>query len=250
MGWIRLDKAIRENFLWNDGEPMSRGQAWIDLLLRANFEDNVSILRGKPTLIKRGQLHTSILHLAQEWRWSRERVARFLKLLEDEEMIKTERTTHGTTITIVKWGVYQGGCTTDEATDKSTHEATDKSTDKSRYNNNTNKRITNKPEAYFDDDEINEAFKEFIQMRKKMRSPLTDKAIELQISNVKKHSGGNKQTAITIINNSIMNGWKSIYPLKEDKKAKPKQTGFNNFEQREHDASYFEEMERRAIMGG
>lgn len=238
MGWIRLDRAIRDNFLWNDGEPMSRGQAWIDLLLRTNFADNVSMLRGKPTLIKRGQLHTSILHLAQDWRWSRERVMRFLKVLEDEEMIKTDRTAHGTTITIEKWELYQSGdtadkttdTTTDETTHKTTDETTDKTTDKTRYKkNNTIKRENkvkkenNIEHPYFPNDELlDEAFAKYINYRKEAKIKTTSEAIKLEMKRVQDLSGGDNDKAIAIINQTISRGWRGLFELKEDK---PKTNG-------------------------
>ena len=46
---------------------------------------------------------------------------------------------------------------------------------------------------------------------------MTQRAIELAINKLNKLSGGNSDKAIQIINESIMNGWKGLFPLKEER---------------------------------
>lgn len=63
-GWISLSRSIVDNWVWDNGEQFSRGQAWIDLLLSANHEDRKIMFDGKPLLVKRGSLlplNTSLL---------------------------------------------------------------------------------------------------------------------------------------------------------------------------------------------
>lgn len=107
MGWIKLDRKILDHWLWGD-KPFSAGQAWIDLLLLADHQDK-KFLNGN-TLVdgKRGEVHRSMLNLADRWGWSRKKVKRFLDGLESEQMVSQQVTTKGTTITIVKYVVYQG----------------------------------------------------------------------------------------------------------------------------------------------
>lgn len=71
---------------------------------------------------------------------------------------------------------------------------------------------------YFEDEELNEAFKDFIEMRKKIRKPMTDKAISLAISKLNKLSNNETNKAIAILNQSIESSWTGLYPLHDDKK--------------------------------
>ena len=107
MGYIKLHRQIQDCWIWDNDEPYSKGQAWIDLLLMANHSDNKMYYEGNLTIVCRGQFLTSIYKLAERWKWDRKKVSKFLKLLENDEMVTTNRTTHGTTITIVNWDKYQ-----------------------------------------------------------------------------------------------------------------------------------------------
>ena len=80
-GWISLSRSIVDNWVWDNGEQFSRGQAWIDLLLSANHEDRKIMFDGKPLLVKRGSFVTSQHKLADKWHWSRHKVSLFLKAL-------------------------------------------------------------------------------------------------------------------------------------------------------------------------
>lgn len=236
MGWIKLHRKIQECSLWADDEPFDRRSAWVDLLLLVNHEPKRILVDGKGKTIETGQRLTSTLKLAERWRWSVPRVRRFLTLLEEEQMITTERTPRGTVLTIVNYGVFQGsemGSVTtdvttdviaDVTTDVTTHVTTDVTADviqtrskelKNEKNDKNEKKIKR---VFFPNDEaLNSAFADYVDTRKKIKSPMTDKAIDLAISKLMKLSNGDNDTAIEILNNSIVNGWKGLYPLKETK---------------------------------
>ena len=78
--------------------------------------------------------------------------------------------------------------------------------------------------VYFDDIELNQAFEDFIAMRKKVRKPLTDRATSLAKKKLETMatdaSGFNVRTAIEILNNSTMNSWTGLYPLKHESHGK------------------------------
>lgn len=59
------------------------------------------------------------------------------------------------------------------------------------------------------------ALNEFRKMRRSQKSPMTEKAESLLISALEKLST-DPETQIAILNQSIMNGWKSVYALKEN----------------------------------
>lgn len=78
-------------------------------------------------------------------------------------------------------------------------------------------------ENYTDNEELREAILEFIKFRKGIRSILTDRALILLLRNLDKFAK-NDNEKIEIINQSILNGWKGIFPLKID----PKQNNLFN----------------------
>jgi len=82
------------------------------------------------------------------------------------------------------------------------------------------------PTVYYPtDDLLNQAFTDYVEMRKKIKSPMTERAVQLAMGNLEKLSGGDNDTAIQILEQSIMNSWKGLFALKEDKQQSNQRTG-------------------------
>lgn len=73
--------------------------------------------------------------------------------------------------------------------------------------------------------ELIEPLKAFEDMRKKIKAPLTDRALELMLKKLNQLSGGDIDTSIAILEQSIMNSWKGIFELKQEKR-KAKEISF------------------------
>ncbi len=87
-------------------------------------------------------------------------------------------------------------------------------------------------------DDVREKLREFAEMRKSMRSPMTPKAMELLWSKLRKMAV-DEPHMIAILDQSILSGWKSVYPLKEDKMLGGNR--FNSFSMRQtYDIADFE----------
>jgi predicted phage replisome organizer len=88
--------------------------------------------------------------------------------------------------------------------------ATDIEEDK---NKKENKKKEKEIKPYSEDARLNEAILSFIDFRKGIKKPMSDKAIELML---KKLSGMATDVSeqIEILNQSIINGWQGIFPLK------------------------------------
>ena len=73
------------------------------------------------------------------------------------------------------------------------------------------------PEGIWDDvsPSLHEALTAFEEMRKKIRKPLTERAKQLALSNLRKLST-DEQTQIAIVNQSVLHGWQAFYALKEE----------------------------------
>ena len=106
-GWIKLHRQIQECFLWRIKEPFDKRSAWIDLLLLMEHQNKNLMIDGKIETIKRGSYMLSIEKLCDRWMWSRNKVKRYLDVLEREHMIVTRRTNKGTLVSVVNYCVYQ-----------------------------------------------------------------------------------------------------------------------------------------------
>ena len=127
-GYVRIYRCIEDNILFRDPEPANKKSAWIDLILMANHQKNEILVGNTVIVVKRGQKYTSTRKLAQRWGWSRNRVMRYLALLESEGMVYKECIGNGTLLTLVNYGKYQGGRDTNGATNEATDEATSEAT--------------------------------------------------------------------------------------------------------------------------
>ena len=142
-GWICLHRQIQDCWIWND-EPYSKGQAWVDMLLSANHDEKKIRIGSQLVTIQSGQFHTSVLKLARKWQWSEKKVKRFLTLLESDNMIISEGSAHGTTLTIINYGIYQGeGRTLDVPDDRTIAEHSTKHVSNTRPTNNNENNDNN-----------------------------------------------------------------------------------------------------------
>lgn len=107
-GWIRIHRKIKANPLWDDAKPFSRTLAWIDLLMRAAYQESGEDVwfMGNTIHLGRGELVSSLRILAKEWGWSKNKVDRFLNQLTELKMIE-KRDTSLLRIYIVNYGKYQ-----------------------------------------------------------------------------------------------------------------------------------------------
>ena len=226
-GWIKLYRQVRRNPLFREKRKFSKFEAWVDMLLEANHCDKEVLLGNELITVSRGSFITSEQKLANRWRWSRTKIRSFLKLLSNEgdPMIVKKSDSKKTTITIVNYDIYQ-----DTETAKRQQKDNEKTAKKQRKNTTKNdKNVKNdkndkkgkekntKKETYFPHDEkLNQAFLDFMEMRKKIKAPMTERAITMMINKINKHDN---DTAIQMLENSIINNWKDIYPLKGKKSS-------------------------------
>lgn len=105
-GWILLHRSIIDNWVWDD-KPFSFGQAWIDLILRANHEDGKIYIKGRLVTVRRGQMWTSTRSLAERWGWKTDKVTSFMRVLEQDKMITRKPTQWGTLLTVEKYDNFQ-----------------------------------------------------------------------------------------------------------------------------------------------
>lgn len=104
-GWIRLYRAIRKHWLWEDAIKL---KWWIDILLQANHQDRKVLIGNELMNIERGSFHTSIIKLSDRWQVDRKTVKKFLEILEKDGMITLKTSKKGTTLKVSNYEGYQG----------------------------------------------------------------------------------------------------------------------------------------------
>lgn len=75
--------------------------------------------------------------------------------------------------------------------------------------NNISKEILKS--TYFEDNELNELFNDFLKLRKELKAKNTERAINNLLNKLNKYDNETKKQ---MINNSITNSWKDVYELK------------------------------------
>lgn len=233
-GWIKLPYEMKNSWLWQDENYDKRG-AWLDLLFSVCQEECKTIFKGNITILKPGQMITSMRKLSEKWGWSKDKTSRFLKMLEDDNLICRITDIKNTLITIKNFNVYQlTSNNTEENEEKDIKETDDvvKSIKDTEAEIVENIDVNNKPERkdvvtrineYYEDEELNQAFIDYVEMRKKIRKPMTARAITLAKNKLAKLAAIpfsddiNKTQAIKILEQSTFNSWQGLFELKEEK---------------------------------
>lgn len=232
-GWIKLHRKIQDHWMWQE-KPFDKRSAWIDMLMMANHDDNKLLLGYEIVEVERGSFITSELKLMERWGWSKTKVRNFLKILEKDKMIYKKSDKKKTTVFIGNYDSYQEKQTTERPQED--HEKTI-----GRPQEDTNKNVKNdknvKNNIYsavdnFSNDNLRQALKDFIEMRKKIKAPMTDKAFSMLLTELNKLAATD-ELKIKLLEQSILNNWKSVYPLKkqQDKLQQTiKANKFHNFD--------------------
>ena len=90
-----------------------------------------------------------------------------------------------------------------------TKELNTKELSNKEYKENTKRK-------YFDDVELNDIFLEYLSLRKKIKAVNTERAINGLLKKLEPYPDSIKKE---MLEESIVNSWKSVYPLKEEKQT-------------------------------
>ena len=135
-GWIKISREIEDHWLWQDADRM---RWWIDMLFLASWEDKKVIEDTHLITIKKGQFIASVAFLCKRWGKSNKTIIKYLKLLEEDEMICREVLHRQTPIiTICNYDKYQ--CNDDNSVQTIVHRQNDEN---SAYDIHTQNQSTN-----------------------------------------------------------------------------------------------------------
>ena len=219
IGWAPIPRWIVEDWVWED-KPFAKGQAFVDMWMLANHKDTKIPYKGEVITCKRGTVNLSISYLANRWGWSRNKTRRFLNELESDGKVNVTATKHRTTITIENYGfcddlgATKGQPKGNQKSTKGQREGNERATKGQPVDITNNDNNDNNDNKYSDDPMLEAAIQEFIVFRKKIKKPMTDHAVKLMLSKLNKLASSTAEQ-IEILNQSILNGWQGIFPLKD-----------------------------------
>lgn len=116
--------------------------------------------------------------------------------------------------------------------------------------------------SVIEDEELKNLYYEFIKMRKLIKSPMTDRALITLIDKVNSLEPVSIERRKQLLENSIINNWKSVYPLKGDETdvkfdrqkgfdnqniKKPQKSKFNNYDDGNWNRAEMEALEERLL---
>lgn len=153
-GWYALQRSIQDGDIWNLDEPFGKRDAYIDLLLMANYEEKNFVPRhsNDVIVIHVGELPTSIRTLMRRWKWGERKVSAYLHQLEMLGLVRIKAYSWGTLLTLVEYSESgnrrnTNDNTNDNAYDNTNSRAVDNTNDNrndGRLNKGKNKNNNNK----------------------------------------------------------------------------------------------------------
>jgi hypothetical protein len=269
-GWVKTYRSVTEHWVWDD-KPFSKGQAWLDIILMANYKDNTFPLGSEVVTVNRGSFITSELKLMERWGWSKSKLRYFLNSLEIDSMIVKKTDRKKTTITIVNYSSYQESETTEEP--KKDHQQTN-----NRPKKDTNKKekkernINNEYHKKFSNDSfemkcVSYLIKTVKEEMPNAKLPDTDEQIDKWCDSIEKMVRIDKRNQTDIwatlefartdtfwkpnirSTNKFREKYETLYLQKKNKKIQqPKiNKGIHNFPERPYTQSDYADMEQRLL---
>ena len=107
-GWIKLNRTLLDHALWK-GERYTKGQAWVDLIMLANYKPGFFMVRGNVVNVDRGQVGWSQRNLSKRWQWHRKTTKSFISSLSKHGMVTLQATPLTSIITICNYDEFQSG---------------------------------------------------------------------------------------------------------------------------------------------
>ena len=211
--YIKLDRKLL-NWEWSD-DPNTLA-LWIHILLQANWEER----SWHGQIFERGTFPTSVAKLSEETGLTIKQTRTCLEHLKATNEVAIKATNRGTKIIVNKWEEYQ--CSDGQSGELKGKQTSNQTANKGQTKGNPLRKKERKEikEIYKGySDSFLEAMNAFKEMRKSIKKPLTDRA-EQMILNRLSELATNEYQQIEIINQSVMNAWQNVYPIKPNYQGK------------------------------
>lgn len=224
-GYIKLYRKLLENpIVCKDGDYLA---VWIYILLNATHKEMPSIFKGNKIILKPGQLLTGRKAIGAKLKISESKVHRILKCYESEHMIEQHTSNQNRLVTVLNWELYQGSEQQNEQQMNNQRTTSEQRVNTNKNDKNVKNDKNNNRDIYIGiisnftaDENLKKTIMDFIEMRQQKKKPPTERALNIILKKASEISS-DIQTQIKIFEQSIVNGWTDIYPLKNQRQDKP-----------------------------
>ena len=222
---MKIKSILSQGAFWQINKSLARKVGLEAALLLSDLIDRESYFDSRDMLISingEGYFFVTGEQLEESTTLSYHKQRKCLKTLKDAGMIKTflrgvPAKTHYKIVENKIWSYLK--TSSEEIKEPVVKEFKNLLLKNSKTINNNriiiidnNNKEQQKAKAYFDDLDINNLFIEFLDLRKSLKAKNTDRAISLVL---KKLEGLSKETQIEMLEQSIENSWKSVFPIKK-----------------------------------
>lgn len=219
-------KLYRSMLTWEWYDDINVKILFLHLILTANYEDKK--WRGK--VIKRGQRVVSVKKLSEELGITVQQTRTAINKLISTNEITNSKFAECNVFTLINYDKFQA------VTNETTNHQQTSNKRPTNVQQIDNKSITTTKEykeieeykeykeikkgkenfppfEKIEDDKLKQVLSDFKEMRKVMKKPMTEKAEQLLLNKLDNLSTDTEQQ-IKIVEQAIVNGWLSVYPLK------------------------------------
>lgn len=233
--YIKLSRKMLD---WEWYTDINTKVLFLHMLLKANWKD--SKFQGND--VPRGSFVSSLPKLSEDTQLTIREIRTAILHLKTTGEVTVKTFSKYSIFTVVKYNEYQSNDMQIDSQPTGKRHSNDILTTIIEEKKERKKGIKEKKEGtkvpekkdpviyYPNDHELDKAFADFVEMRKQIKKPMTDMAVERAISKLGKLASDpitgvmDNDLAIQIINRSILNNWQDLYPVK-DRKETGKQHG-------------------------
>jgi len=102
--WIKLVRDINKHWIWQNSDYL---KWWLDILLEVNHAPAKVVIKNKIYDCNRGEKLYSLDTWAHRWGTNKSKARRFLKLLQNDNMIVLKSETQTTRLIVCNYDTYQ-----------------------------------------------------------------------------------------------------------------------------------------------
>lgn len=237
-------KIYRSFLEWEWYGNINTSRLFFHMLMKANWKD----AKFQGTTVPRGSFISSVSRLAEETALTEREIRTAISHLKTTGEVTSKATNKYTVFTVVNYNLYQSSDTQNDNQETIKRHSNDiltttieeeKERKKEKREKEKKKGVTNvtrkkepAPQVYYPNDEkLNRAFADYVQMRKLIKKPMTEEAVPLVMRKLQKLAAlpfsetMDNDLAIQILEQSVMNSWQGLFPLKESGSPSQKREG-------------------------
>jgi len=244
---IPICRSILKHWIFQDAEYL---KVWLTMLAKARYirEPKKVMYQGTLHEVNYGEFIFGRPTWCKDLKISENRLRKLMNLLVEENMIELVKKTGKSTIyRITNYEKFNQQDNQQQDQQEQEVEEFDNQQDNQQITDRPptdNQQTTNKEESirkikkdkkdiyrdFTDNEDLISTLKDFAEMRKSIKKPMTEKAMKLMMIELNK-CADNDADKIAVLNQSIVNSWQGVFPLKKgdwDNGIRGKPTGDRN----------------------